>query len=79
VKKHLGSHAIPQSGLTLVGDDGKIKTEPIQVLETRFLPRAKFLMTQWLIVWANLAPEDLYLHQNNVPGLLQGHHHIVVS
>jgi hypothetical protein len=58
LKKHLGSHAIPQSGLPLIGDDGQIKTEPIQVLETRSLPRAKVLVTQWLIEWANLAPED---------------------
>jgi hypothetical protein len=58
LKKHLGTHAVPQPGLPLVGPDGKIKTAPFQVLETRSLPRNGVLVTQWLMEWENLAPED---------------------
>jgi hypothetical protein len=58
LKKHVGKNAVPQPGLPLVGDNGKIKTEPLKVLETRSLPRNKVLVTQWLIEWQNLAPED---------------------
>lgn len=58
LKKHLGTHAVPEEGLPLIGQDGKIKTEPIQVLQTRSLPRNKVLVTQWLVEWANLASED---------------------
>jgi hypothetical protein len=58
LKKHLGSHAVPEQGLPLVGDDGKIRTEPLQVLETRSLPRNKILVTQWLVEWQNLPVTD---------------------
>jgi hypothetical protein len=58
LKKHLGSHAIPQQGLPLLGDDGKIKTEPLHVLETRSLPRNGILVTQWLVEWENLSPTE---------------------
>lgn len=47
LKKHLGSHAIPSPDLPLVGTDGRIKTEPLAVLETRSLPRNGVLVTQW--------------------------------
>jgi hypothetical protein len=58
LKKHLGKHVVPEPGLPLITPDGRIKTEPLQVLETRSLPRNKVLVTQWLIQWANLPPED---------------------
>lgn len=59
LKKHLGIHAIPSPDLPLVGPDGKIKTEPLSVLETRALPRNGVLVTQWLVVeWENLKPEE---------------------
>jgi hypothetical protein len=32
LKKHLGGRDVPQAGLPLVGEDGRIKTEPLQVL-----------------------------------------------
>lgn len=54
LKKHCGTNAIPSADLPLVSKDGKIKTEPVQVLETRALPRNKLLVTQWLIQWVNL-------------------------
>ncbi|XBH77409.1 hypothetical protein VPH35_103898 [Triticum aestivum] len=58
LKKHLGSHAIPSPDLPLVGTDGKIKTNPLDVLETRSLPWNGVLVTQWLVEWENLKPED---------------------
>lgn len=58
LKKHLGSHAVLEPGLPLVGDDGRIKTEPLNVLETRSLPRNKVLVTQWLVEWQNLPATD---------------------
>uniref|UniRef100_A0A8R7UU67 Tf2-1-like SH3-like domain-containing protein n=1 Tax=Triticum urartu TaxID=4572 RepID=A0A8R7UU67_TRIUA len=58
LKKHLGSHAIPSPDLPLVGTDGKIKTKPLDVLETRSLPWNGVLVTQWLVEWENLKPED---------------------
>jgi transposase InsO family protein len=58
LKKHLGKNAVPQQGIPLVTPDGKIKTEPTKVLETRSLPRNGVLVTQWLIEWANLTPQD---------------------
>ena len=59
LKRHCGSNAVPSADLPLVGKDGKIKTEPMQVLETRALPRNKMLVTQWLIQWVNLPPESV--------------------
>jgi hypothetical protein len=58
LKQHLGPRAVLEQGLPLVGVDGKIKTEPLQVLETRSLPRNKVLVTQWLIEWQNLPATD---------------------
>jgi hypothetical protein len=58
LKQHLGPRAVPEPGLPLVGKDGKIRTEPLQVLETRSLPRNKTLIMQWLIEWHNLPATD---------------------
>uniref|UniRef100_A0A8R7V1T5 Tf2-1-like SH3-like domain-containing protein n=1 Tax=Triticum urartu TaxID=4572 RepID=A0A8R7V1T5_TRIUA len=58
LKKHLGTHAIPSKELPLVDSHGRIKTEPLAVLETRSLPRNGVLVTQWLIDWENLKPEE---------------------
>jgi hypothetical protein len=58
LKKHLGKNAVPQQEIPLVTPDGKIKTEPMKVLETRSLPRNGVLVTRWLIEWANLTPQD---------------------
>lgn len=58
LKKHIGSHAIPSPDLPMVGEDGKIKNIPILVLETRACPRNRNLVTQWLIQWEGLSPED---------------------
>lgn len=39
LKRHLGSHAVPIPRLPLVGENGKIKTEPMAVLDRRVVPR----------------------------------------
>lgn len=66
LKKHKGSHAVPQTNLPLVGEDGKIKTEPVVVMETRSLPRNVVLVTQWLVEWANLAPDEASWEDANI-------------
>lgn len=58
LKKHLGSHAVPMRGLPLVGEDSKIKTKPVVVLDRRVVPRRNEPVAQWLIQWLNLGPED---------------------
>ena len=58
LKKHCGKDAIPSSDLPLVGEDGRIKTDPAAVLETRAMPRHQQLVTQWLIQWINLLKEN---------------------
>lgn len=57
-KKHRGSHAVPMQGLPLVGENGKIKTEPVAVMSRRIVPRRNEPVAQWLIQWINLGPED---------------------
>jgi hypothetical protein len=58
LKKHLGSNVIPKPGLPLITPDGHIKMEPQQVLQTCSLPRNGVLVTQWLVQWTNLPPND---------------------
>lgn len=58
LKKHLGAQAVPIPGLPLVGDNGKIKTEPISVLDRRAIPRRNKPVAEWLIQWLSLGHED---------------------
>jgi hypothetical protein len=58
LKKHLRKHVILEPRLLLITPDGRIKTEPLQFLETRSLPRSNVLVTQWLVQRANLPPAD---------------------
>jgi hypothetical protein len=58
LKKHLGAKAIPQDNLPLVTDDGYIKTDPMQVLDTRALPRNDDIVTQWNVQWQNLSEDQ---------------------
>jgi hypothetical protein len=58
LKKYLGPKAIPVPHLPLVDDKGNIKVEPIFVLDTRDVPRHPVLVTQWLVQWLNMSPED---------------------
>lgn len=46
LKKHCEPNAVPSSDLPLVGEDGRIKTEPLQVIETRAMPRNNAPTTQ---------------------------------
>ena len=58
LKKHIGSRAVPIPGLPLVGENGKIKTEPVVVLDRRVVPHRNEPVAQWLIQWLKLGPED---------------------
>lgn len=58
LKKHLGPLAIPSPGLPLVGPDGKIKTEPVKILERQIVQRKGDVVAQWLVQWQSLAPEE---------------------
>jgi len=58
LKRHVESHAVPNPNLPLVDSDGKIKTEPVAILERRLVARNHEPVVQWLIQWLNLASED---------------------
>ena len=58
LKRHLGPNAIPAPGLPLVDASGKIKVAPVLVLDTRAVPRHPKLVTQWLVQWLNMSPDD---------------------
>jgi hypothetical protein len=58
LKKHLGPKAIPSPELPLVDSTGNIKIALVLVLETRAVPRHPVLVTQWLVQWLNLSPEE---------------------
>jgi hypothetical protein len=58
LKKHLGARPVPQSNLPLVTQEGYIKTEPTEVLETRALPSHDDIVTQWKIKWQNLSNDQ---------------------
>ncbi|GJN04238.1 hypothetical protein PR202_ga21764 [Eleusine coracana subsp. coracana] len=54
LKEHLGKMAVPQKDLPLVTEDGHVKYEPLEVLETRALPCGDTIVTQWKIQWINV-------------------------
>ncbi|XP_062203820.1 uncharacterized protein LOC133906043 [Phragmites australis] len=58
LKKHLGAKAVPLPNLPLVTAEGKIKTEPLKVLERRIVPRNHEAVAQWLVQWENLSADD---------------------
>jgi hypothetical protein len=58
LKKHVGPHVIPSPDLPLVTPDGKIKTAPHSVLETRQIPRNNVAVVQWLIQWEGLTKDE---------------------
>jgi hypothetical protein len=49
---------MPQPNLPLVTFEGYIKSEPTVVLDTRAFPRRDEIVTQWLIQWPNLTPDQ---------------------
>jgi hypothetical protein len=58
LKKHVGDKAVPQPGLPLVTPTGKIKSNPITILQRRQVPRREgaydVAVPQWLIHWHGL-------------------------
>jgi hypothetical protein len=58
LKRHLGPSAVPNPDLPLVDQQGRIKTEPVLVLQTRQVPRNNLPVVQWLVQWANMPPDD---------------------
>lgn len=54
----MGPRVVFDPQLPLLDIEGRIKTEPATVLDTRAMPRPPRLVTQWLIQWINLPPED---------------------
>ena len=62
LKKHLGTHAIPNPRLPLVTDAGKLKLAPFAVPDRRQLPRSAgaydVAVPQWLIQWDNMTVEE---------------------
>ena len=58
LKRHIGPTVVPAPGLPLVDASGKIKVAPIMVLETRAVPRPPKLVTQWVVQWLDMSPEE---------------------
>ena len=61
LKKHTGLNAVPHPKLPLVTEDGKIKFQPVAVLQRRIVPRSAgdydVAVPQWLVHW-ELMTED---------------------
>lgn len=58
LKRQLGPNAVPAPGLPLVDCSGKIKVAHVLVLDTRAVPRHPHLVTQWLVEWLNVSPDE---------------------
>jgi hypothetical protein len=58
LKKHLGAKVVPRSNLPLVTKEGYLKTESVEVLDTRALSRNDNIVTQWRIKWHNLSKDQ---------------------
>jgi hypothetical protein len=62
LKKHLGTHVVPNPNLHVHTSDGKIKTAPKFILQRRRIPCCNgeydIAVDQWLIHWENLSAEE---------------------
>jgi hypothetical protein len=62
LKKHLGSLAVPNKNLPLVTPSGKLKINPIAVLERMQVPRSTgeydVAVPQWLVQWQDMTAEE---------------------
>jgi hypothetical protein len=62
LKKHVGDKAVPTPGLPLVTPTGKIKGEPVAILQRRLVPRREGSydvgVPQWLIHWHGMTVEE---------------------
>jgi hypothetical protein len=61
LKKHMGPTAVPNPTLPLITPEGKIKTNPLSILQRRQVPHSagayKVAVVQWLIHWENLTED----------------------
>jgi hypothetical protein len=64
LKQHIGPKAIPQDNLPLVTPDRYIKIGPLAVLDTRALSRRNEIVTQCLIQWENMSPDQAMWEDN---------------
>lgn len=58
LKAHLGKNVVPLPHVPLVTPDGKIKTTPFAILDTRTINRKKVPVQQWLVHWERLGPKN---------------------
>ena len=62
LKKHVGSHVVPNPRRPLLTPDGKLKLLPYMVLKRRQVPRSEgnydVAIPQWLIKWKGMTLED---------------------
>ena len=58
LKKKISKKRVPIHQLPYADHDGQIRVEPIDVVDRRVIKRANKPVVQWLIQWANAAPED---------------------
>lgn len=59
LKKHLGSHAVPNRELPLIDEKGTIKVASAAILQRRMIPRNNELVVQWLIHWMNMPEAEV--------------------
>jgi hypothetical protein len=76
LKKHLGPRAVPNARLPLLTADGKVKFNPVAILQRRQIPRQAgeyaVAIPQLLIHWEGMTPEeatweDAYYVQSTFP------------
>jgi hypothetical protein len=62
LKKHLGPRAVPNPSLPMVTPTGKLKYNPLAVLQHRQVPRSAgdydIAIPQWLIHWDMMTPDE---------------------
>jgi hypothetical protein len=62
LKKHLGPRAVPNPSLPMVTPTGKLKYNPLAVLQRRQVPRSvgdyDIAIPQWLIHWDTMTPDE---------------------
>lgn len=58
LKKRIGSHITPILDPPLCSTDGQPRTEPVAILDRRMIKRGNGAVTQVLVQWANLLPEE---------------------
>ncbi|XP_077215876.1 uncharacterized protein LOC143850517 [Tasmannia lanceolata] len=58
LKKKLGSHSVALVDLPHVDNEGRVRLEPVAILDRKMVKRGNRAVTQVLVQWSNTYPED---------------------